>query len=374
MHNTRNIPFFNYSDLYKCQEDDLNEVIRDVLSRGAFILQEDLLDFEESLKSFLNVSHAFGVADGTNALMLILRATDIGPGDEVIVPSHTYVASAAAIHYVGATPVLVECGKDHMIDPDSARQAVTAKTKAIMPVQLNGRTCDMAAISEIADLHGLSIIEDSAQALGSKFAGQAAGTFGKGGTFSFYPAKMLGCFGDGGAVVTNDDDVARKIFLLRDHGRNEDGEVVAWGTNSRLDNLQAAVLNYKLKTFDRDIARRRRIATMYDEGLRGIAQLYLPPCPNSEPLHYDVYQNYELEAERRDEYKQYLNAHGIKTIIQFGSKAVHQYSGLGLTHYSLPKTEDVYRKALLLPMNTSLSDDDIEYIVNVTRTFYGIGK
>ena len=367
----RNIPFFNYSDLYKRQQSEINGVMHDVLSRGAFILQQELLDFEESLKEFLNVKHALGVADGTNALMLVLRAAGVGPGDEVVVPSHTYVASVASIHYVGATPVLVECGKDHLIDPDSARRAVTDRTKAIMPVQLNGRTSDMAAIKEIADEYGLCIVEDSAQALGSKFAGQSAGTFGKGGTFSFYPAKLLGCFGDGGAVVTNDDEIARQVFLLRDHGRDENGDVVAWGTNCRLDNLQAAVLNYKLKTFGRDIAQRRRIAAMYDEGLRDINQLLLPPGPDTDPLHFDVYQNYEIEAERRDEYKQHLEDHGVRTIIQFGAKAVHQYPALGLTEYSLPKTEEVYQRALLLPMNTSLSDDDVGYVIGVTRRFYG---
>jgi len=371
MNTRREIPFFDYADLYKSQEGELNEVMHDVLSRGAYILQQDLVAFEASLQEFLNVRHALGVADGTNALLLILRAAGIGPGDEVIVPSHTYVASAASIHYVGAMPVLVECGLDHMIDPDSARQAVTAKTKAIMPVQLNGRTCDMVAIRALADEYGLSIVEDSAQALGSKFDGQSAGTFGKGGTFSFYPAKLLGCFGDGGAVVTNDDEIARQVFLLRDHGRDENGEVVTWGTNCRLDNLQAAVLSHKLKTIDQNIARRRRIAAMYDEGLGDIEHLLLPPGPDSDSMHFDVYQNYEIEAERRDEYKQYLEAEGIRTIIQFGAKAVHQYPGLGLSDYSLPKTEDVYRKVLLLPMNTSLSDDDVEYIIEVTRRFYG---
>lgn len=368
----RNIPFFNYPDLYRKQETELDEVIRNVLRRGAYILQQDLVDFEASLREFLNVKHVFGVADGTNALMLILRAAGIGPGDEVIVPSHTYVASVASIHYVGATPVLVECGPDHMIDVDSARQAVSESTKAIMPVQLNGRTSDMEAVRSLADEHGLSIVEDSAQALGSKFAGQSAGTFGKGGTFSFYPAKLLGCFGDGGAVVTNDDEIAQQVSLLRDHGRDQNGEVVAWGTNCRLDNLQAAVLSYKLRTFDQDIARRRQIAAMYDDGLRDIEELVLPPPPDSDPRHFDVYQNYEIEAASRDELKQYLEDRGVRTIIQFGAKAVHQYPGLGLTHYSLPKTDDVYRKALLLPMNTSLSDEDVEYVIDVARQFYGV--
>ncbi len=369
----RDIPFFNYADHFLRQEEELTAVMRDVLSRGAYILQSDLVNFEKSLQEFLNVKHVLGVADGTNALMLVLRAAGIGPGDEVIVPSHTYVASVASIHFLGATPVLVECGSDHMMDPEFARQAVTSKTKAIMPVQLNGRTCDMAAIKAIADDFGLGIVEDAAQALGSRYDGQFAGTFGLGGTFSFYPAKLLGCFGDGGAVVTNDDEIARQVYLLRDHGRDASGEVVSWGTNCRLDNLQAAVLDFKLKSFDQDIVRRRRIAMMYQEGLGGIEQLHLPPSPDSESKNFDVFQNYEMEAVRRDEYAQYLKDRGIRTIVQFGGKAVHQMPGLGLTNYSLPKTEDIYRKAILLPMNTSLSDDGVEYIIETTKLFYGVG-
>lgn len=369
----RDIPFFNYADHFLRQEKELSGVMREVLSRGAFILQSDLVEFEKSLSQFLDVKYAIGVADGTNALMLVLRAAGIGPGDEVVVPSHTYVASVASIHYVGAAPVLVDCGADHMTDPGAVRQAITARTKAIMPVQLNGRTCDMAAIRAIADENDLGIVEDAAQALGSRYEGRFAGTFGLGGTFSFYPAKLLGCFGDGGAVVTNDDEIARQVYLLRDHGRDENGEVVTWGTNCRLDNLQAAVLHHKLKTFNQDIDRRRRIAMMYQEGLEEIEQLRLPPSPDSDPKHFDVYQNYEIEAERRNEFAAYLLERGIHTIVQFGGKAVHQMTGLGLTDYSLPKTEDVYRKALLLPMNTSLSDEDVEFIIEATRKFYGVG-
>src|SRR3989339_359234 len=199
------IPFFNYPALFKSQEKEIMASLHDVLSRGAYIMQKDLSQFEENIKKFLDVKHVFGVADGTNALILALCAAGIGQGDEVILSSHTYIATAASVHFVGAVPVLVECGQDHMIDPDSVKKAITDKTKAIMPTQVNGRTCDMDALQKIADQHRLVVIEDAAQAIGSRFKGRAAGTFGLAGTFSFYPAKLLGCFGDGGAVVTNDD-------------------------------------------------------------------------------------------------------------------------------------------------------------------------
>ena len=369
----RQIPFFNYQALFAAQEQELLAVLRDVMSRGAYILQKDLVEFEANLRRYLKVKHAFGVAVGTNALKIGLIAMDIGPGDEVILPAHTYIASAAAVHFVGAKPVLVECGKDHLIDPASAERAITSKTKAIMPVQLNGRTSDMARLGAVASKHGLRLIEDAAQALGSQFRGQFAGTFGSAGTFSFYPAKVLGCFGDGGAVVTNDDKIGERLALLRDHGRNADGEVVAWGTNSRLDNVQAAILDFKLKTFDRDLARRREIAALYDEGLRDVPELLLPPAPGSDSDHHDIFQNYEIEADDRDALKNHLQDAGVRTIVQFGGKAVHQFRGLGFEGVKLPVTERLYTRALLLPMNTTLSDEDVAYIVDQVRAFYGRG-
>ncbi|HEU4427742.1 MAG TPA: DegT/DnrJ/EryC1/StrS family aminotransferase [Myxococcota bacterium] len=366
----RAIPFFNYPELFARQQPEILATLHDVLSRGAFILQRDLTELEANLRAYLPVKHALGVADGTNALQLALRAIGCGPGDEVIVPAHTYIASAAAVHFVGAQPVLCECGPDHLIDVDSAHELVTKRTKAVMPVQLNGRTADMDRVSAFAAEHGLAVIEDAAQALGSRFRGRAAGTFGAAGTFSFYPAKVLGCFGDGGAVVTNDDAIAERVALLRDHGRNAAGEVVAWGTNSRLDNLQAAVLNLKLKSFDADLGRRRELARLYDAGLRDLPQLKLPPAPASDRRHHDVFQNYEIEAEQRDALKLHLEQLGVRTIVQFGGKAVHQFSGLGFEGVRLPRTEALYTRLLLLPMNTTLADDDVRYVVDAVHSFY----
>ena len=370
MNYKRNIPFFNYPALFKMQEKEIMDTLHDVMSRGAYILQRDLEEFEDNIKELIGVKHVLGVADGTNALILALRAADIGAGDEVIMSSHTYIATAASAHFVGAKPVLVECRADHMIDPESVKQAITDKTRVIMPTQLNGRTCDMDALQEIADDHGLVIIEDAAQALSSRFKGKYAGTFGLAGTFSFYPAKLLGCFGDGGAVVTNDDSIAKRVALLRDHGRNEEGEVVTWGTNSRLDNVQAAVLNLKLKTFKKDMERRREIASMYGQALRKIDDLILPPAPDADERHYDIYQNYELEAGHRDELKSFLAERGVGTIIQWGGKAVHQFDGLGFNDVSLPVVEKMTSRFLMLPMHTALTDDDVGYVCDCITDFY----
>lgn len=369
MTTARSIPFFPYPQLFMAQEKELLAVMVDVCRRGAFIMQKDCREFEESLAAFMGVRHAFGVANGTDAIIIGLQAIGIGPGDEVILPSHTYVATAAAVHMVGATPVLAECGSDHMLDATDVEKRITASTRAIMPVQLNGRTCNMESLGAVARRHNLQIVEDAAQALGSRFDGLSAGTFGRFGTISFYPAKVLGCFGDGGAVVTNEDVVAERIGLLRDHGRDSEGRVVTWGYNSRLDNLQAAILSFKLKSLTKDIERRRSIAAMYQAGLGDLPELALPAAPGSDPRHFDVYQNYELEADRRDDLRAHLETHGVRTIVQWAGTPVHQFKDLAFT-VDLPKTDTIFARCLLLPMNTALTDEDVAYIIESVRSFY----
>ena len=367
----RSVPFFNYAALFTEKEKELIDVMLDVCRRGAYILQRDLIEFEKNLAEFMGVKYAFGVANGTDAIWLGLKAVGIGSGDEVILPSHTYIATAAAVHFVGATPVLADIGVDHMLDPASVEGLITPRTKAIMPVQVNGRMCDMDALQAIADKHGLMIVEDAAQGLGSCFNGKMAGTFGQFGTISFYPAKLLGCFGDGGAVVTNDDEIAEKVALLRDHGRNEKGRVIAWGFNSRLDNFHAAILNFKLKTFSEDIVRRRVIAACYQERLGKVKELTLPPAPLVDSQYFDVYQNYELEADCRDELRAYLVQQGIATIVQWAGTPVHQFHELGFIDIQLTNTDRFFTRCLMLPMNVTLTNEDIHYICDMILTFYG---
>jgi dTDP-4-amino-4,6-dideoxygalactose transaminase len=250
---------------------------------------------------------------------------------------------------------------------------VTPRTRAIMPVQLNGRTCDMDALQRIADRHHLVIIEDAAQGLGSRFKGRMAGSFGLAGSFSFYPAKVLGCFGDGGGLTTSSEEMNRKMRLLRDHGRDDSGEVVTWGLNSRLDNLQAAILDTKLVKFDEEIRRRREIAALYRAGLEDLEDMTLPPGPNDDPDHFDVYQNYEVEAGSRTELRSHLERSGIKTIVQWAGKPLHQFPGLKLDRAHLPATDRLFTRCFMLPMNTSLTNDEVAQICETICEFYGRG-
>ena len=365
----KQIPFFNYPALFSKNEKDYMAIVYDVLKRGAYIMQKDLEEFEANLAQYLAVKHAIGTADGTMALLMSLTAAGVGQGDEVIVPSHTFIASVAAIHHTGAIPVLADCGNDHLIDADAIEKLISLKTRAIMPVHLNGRTANMDAIGALAKRHNLIIIEDACQALGSKFKGRFAGTFGMAGAFSFYPSKTLGCFGDGGVVVTNDDSIAAKLLCLRDHGRGSDGKVSCFGFNARLDNLHAAILNFKLNTYDDEIQDRRRLSKIYHNNLKDLREVMLPPAPEEDKDHFDIFQNYEIEADHRNELRDFLLSNGVKTILQWGGHTVHQFEKLGLKG-TLPYTEKMTQRFMLLPMNTSLEPADINYICGQIIKFY----
>lgn len=365
----KSVPFFDYPRLFKDEEGPLLDLITEVGRRGAFIMQEDLRKFEVNLAKYTKSSFAIGVANGTDALELALTAVGLSRGDEVICCSHTMLATASAIKLVGGTPIPVELGDDNLIDPDAVADAINDKTVGIMPTQLNGRTCDMDKLNAIAEQNGLFIVEDAAQGLGSKFKGKCAGTFGIAGTISFFPAKVLGCLGDAGAVLTDDVHVKQKVFQLHDHGRDETGEVKSWGRNSRLDNMQAAILDRKLRTYSSVVERRRQIACIYQERLEHLEEVKLPPAPDSDPLHYDVYQNYEITAAKRDFLKAHLYEMGIGTLIQWGGKGLHHFKELGFTVH-LPKTDYFFEHCIMLPMNTFLSDEDVHYVCDHVIGFY----
>lgn len=371
MTTNRDIPFFNYRGTFAALEGELTATFRDVLSRGAFILQQDLRDFESACAQFLGARYALGVGNATDGLHFALRAAGLRPGDEVLVPAHTMVATPSAVHFAGGIPVPVDIGPDHMMDPGALEPAITPRTRFIMPVQVNGRTCDMERIGAIAAKHGLTVVEDAAQALGSRFQGRLAGTFGAASAFSFYPAKVLGCLGDGGLVVTNDDAVADSLHQLRDHGRDRDGDVASWGLNSRLDNLQAAFLHLQLRRYDEAIRVRRTLAAAYHEALGTVPEVVLPPAPDADSRHFDVYQNFELEADRRDALQQHLRSRGIGTLVQWGGRAIHQHPKLGLKAKHVPVTDRFFTRCLMVPMNTLVSRDDVAYISETIRGFYG---
>jgi dTDP-4-amino-4,6-dideoxygalactose transaminase len=372
----KNVPFFDYKFILGQYKEELTKIILDIAEKGSFIMQADVKRFEDNLSNFLGSKYALGVANCTDGLLLAIKAAGIGAGDEVIFSSHTFVATASAIYHSGAKPIPVECGKDHLIDSKAIESAITTRTKAIMPTQLNGQVCDMDELISICKRHNLILIEDAAQSLGAKYKGKAAGTFGLASAYSFYPAKVVGCFGDGGAVVTNDENIYNKVFLTRDHGRAKIGEVVTWGMNSRLDNLQAAILDFKLSKYSLDIERRREIATLYENGLKDIKEMVLPPSPTSKPDKFEIFQNYEVEVVKpsdREKLRAHLTNNGIGTILQWGGKAVHEFEGLELK-YSLPFTEDLMRRSFLLPMNTSLTNDDLSYIIENIRNYYDYGS
>ena len=389
------VPFVNYPLQYQNLKKEIDLVVQDVLSRGDLILRKDVEDFEKSLADFVGTKYSVALNSGTDALFLSLKAAGIGKGDEVITVSHSFIASMAVIVQSGATPVLVEVREDFLMDMEKVKEAITPRTKAIMPVHLNGRVCDMEKLTDIAEKHNLIVIEDAAQALGAEFNGKKAGSFGLTGSFSFYPAKVLGCFGDGGAITTNDLEIAEKIRLLRDHGQRSSPshqtrtsakdaknnevsprygvragtEIIYYGWNSRLDNLQAAILNVKFEYLPEWIKRRREIAKIYDKGLSGIAGVKLPPSSDLNSKYFDVFQNYVIRAEKRDELFGYLKKNGVETLIK-DPIPNHWQKGLSLSRFKLPYTEQLAKEIISLPMYPELTEEQVKYTINSIRNFY----
>ncbi len=363
------VPFFEYPRLFKDNREDFIKIIEDVGNRGAYILQKDVSDFEESLSNYVGTKHAIGVGNATDALEIAWNAIGLNPGDEVIISSHTMLATASAIVTAGGIPVPVDIGPDNLIDPNAIESAITSRTVGISPTQLNGRTCRMDEITRLADKHKLAIVEDAAQGLGSKFDGKMAGSFGTAAAFSFYPAKILGSMGDGGAITTNDLDLFERMFEMHDHGRNTRGEISSWGRNSRLDNLQAAILNFQFESYEATIARRRELASIYHQELSKLEALKLPEPPSTDGPNYDTFQNYEMEALDRDALVLHLKETGIGTLIQWGGKGIHQWTNLGFSQ-RLPRTEEFFQKCLMLPMNLFLTNKDVFYVCERIHEFY----
>ena len=364
------VRFVNYPEQFRKMEREILGTVREVLSRGDLMLRGQLRDFEAHIATFVGTRFAIGVSNCTDGLHLALRAAGIGAEDEVITVAHSFVATAAAIHHAGASPVLVDIGDDHNINVDGIASAITSRTRAIVPVHLNGRLCEMGRLMTIARERGLIVIEDSAQALGGAFEGRRGGSFGLAGCFSFYPAKLLGAFGDGGVVTTDDEELAAKLRSLRDHGRLPDGEISGWSFNCRLDNLQAALLDLKLARVPDWIERRRALAALYHDRLSGVPQLRPPPPPVTAGPFFDVFQNYEIEAVDRDRLVERLRARGVEILIPWGGRGIHQFKALGLTHHHLPRTDQLFRGVLMLPLHAELEDRDVGYVSDVIREFY----
>lgn len=368
------VPFVNYSLQYQKLKKPIDKTIQDVLSRGDLILRKDTEEFEKKLANFIGVKYAIGLNSGTDALFFSLIACGIKKGDEVITVSHTFVASIATIVQAGGKPVLIDVGDDYVMDVNKLEKAIGPKTKFIIPVHLNGRMVDMEKVVAIAKKYNLIVIEDAAQAIGAKFkmknlGWRASGSVGLTGCFSFYPAKILGCFGDGGALTTNDADIAGKVRLLRDHGQETKTNIVCYGWNSRLDNLQAAVLNVKSAYLSDWIKRRREIAMLYEGKLDKIKRIKLPPAVNSDSRHFDVFQNYVVRAEKRNELYDYLKENGVETLIK-DRVANHRQSGLKLSRFKLPVSEKLADEVISLPMYPELTNRQVDYVVKCVVGFY----
>lgn len=359
----KRVPFFDYPAVYGRFASEFQSALASVGSRGAYIQQSDLEDFESKVAEYVGARHCIGVSNATDGLQMGFMAAGLPYGAEVVISTHTMVATASAIHFAGGVPVPVSVTSDHLIEPKAVQAAINDKTWAICPTQLNGRTCQMDSLMDLAHEHGLAVFEDSAQGLGSQYKGRFAGTFGKANCLSFYPAKILGTLGDGGAVLTDDDDIAEKLRLLRDHGRIDRGDTAMWGFNSRLDNLSAAFLNIQFEHFDETVTRRREIASRYQERLSGVPGLTLPPAPGSDPDHFDTFQNYEIEYESRDMLQSGLAALGVGTLQQWGGWPVHSFKKLGFNQ-ELPEADLLFNRMLMLPIHPALSDEDVEYVAD----------
>jgi len=365
------VPFVDPRKHYQLLKAEMDGAIFSCLERGQLIYRQELRDFEEHFAKFVGTKYAVGLNSGYHALYFALRGAGIGPGDEVITVAHTFVATVSAIVHCGATPVLIDVRGDYNMDPDLIEPALTEKTRAILPVYLNGRVCEMDRIMAIAEKHGLAVIEDSAQAIGATFDGQQAGSFGAAGCFSFYPFKILGGFGDGGAVTTNDPGIARMASLLRYNGEDrETGEYHHHGYTALLDNVQAAVLDVKLRHLPDWIAHRREIAEMYRQRLAGVGDLGLPHFEDDRC--FDIYQNYVIRTARRDALRAHLTENGVETLVHW-PKPMWEHKALELAPPPLPETESICQQVISLPMSAETTPEHVEIASQCVRDFFAKG-
>lgn len=366
------VRFLDLAALHATIRSELDAAYRRVMDAGWFITGAELEAFEQEFAAYSQVRHCIGVANGLDALHLILRAYDIGRGDEVIVPANTFIATWLAVTQAGATPVPVEPDAGtYNLDPSRVEERITTRTKAIMAVHLYGQMADMPALREIADRHGLRLIEDAAQAHGAQGHGRAAGSVGDAAGFSFYPGKNLGALGDGGAVTTNDAGLADKIRLLRNYGSRVKYRHEVAGYNSRLDEMQAAFLRVKLQHLERWNAQRREQAATYMQALSGKQGLVLPVVPS---WSVPVWHLFVVRTTYRDALQAWLHEAGIQTQIHYPIPPHLQgaYRGSGVAQEgSLPLSEMLHREVLSLPLGVHLASEQQQYIIGRIRAWQG---
>lgn len=342
---------------------EMEAAIKRVLDSGWYLLGKEIESFEKEFSEYCGVKHAVGCANGLDALKLIIQAYGFGPGDEIVAPANTYIASLISISANGATPVLVEPDiNTYLIDPEKIEDAITSRTKAIMVVHLYGRAMDMTRILEIAKRYNLKVIEDSAQAHGAMFDGKRVGNLGDASGFSFYPGKNLGCLGDGGAVTTNDDELAEKIRALRNYGSDVKYHFPYRGTNSRLDEIQAALLRVKLPHLDNDNAIRRRIAERYCSEIKN-PNVILPHLPDD--AMQNVWHVFPVRVQNRVGFQQYLSDNGIQTVIHYPIPPHRQPAYVEWHGLTLPITEKIHEEIISLPISPVMAEEEVSKVVDV---------
>ena len=365
-----NVPFVDLKAQYTEIADEVNVAIAGVLQRTDFILGQSVADFEEEFAAYCQARYCIGVDNGYSALELIVRAYDIGPGDEVIAPANTFVATTLAASICGAKIVLVDCDpKTYTLDPEKLEAAITPRTRAILPVHLYGHPADMDPINAIAQKYNLKVIEDAAQGHGGYYKGRRVGSLGNAAGFSFYPGKNLGAYGDGGAITTNDPELAKQLRLLRNLGQRVKYEHVVKGYNRRLDTLQAAVLRVKLPHLDKWNAERRRAAATYERVLGNLPMI----TPRVAPWAEAVFHLYVIRVRNRDGLMKHLQKDGIASGLHYPTP-IHQqeaYQELGYKQGDFPITESLADEILSLPIYAELTDAQISYIGESISEFMG---
>lgn len=362
-----NVPLLDLVAQYEEIKPEMDAAIQRVISSGYFILGPEVKAAEEEVAAYLGVDFGIGVASGTDALLLALRALNIGPGDEVILPAYSFFATVGVILHVGATPVFVDVdAQDYCIDIAQTRAAVTENTKALIPVHLYGQSADMDAINEIAKENNLSVIEDNAQAFGAEYKGKKTGSLGDIGCISFFPSKNLGAYGDAGMVVTNNPELAEKMKMLRVHGWKKKYFPEVLGYNSRLDAIQAAVIRTKLPHIDRWNDGRRKVAHQYSAALADVANLQ---TPYEAPNRKHVYHLYILQVPNRDELQAHLNEAGIGTSVYYPQPLhlAEPCKAYGYKEGDFPVAEKASAETVAIPVYPEMSAEQIEYVVNAVK-------
>ncbi len=369
MEENMRVPFVSFEPMHNEIRGQLDEVYKKVMDANVFIQGEECEAFEKEFADYCNAKHCVGVATGLDALYLILKAMNIKTGDEVIVPSNTFIATALAVSYTGATPIFVEpVIENYNIDVTRIEEKITAKTKAVIAVHLQGRPADMDVINEIAKKHNLYVVEDAAQAHGTLYKGKKVGTLSDAAGFSFYPGKNLGALGDGGCVVTNNDKLAAKIKALGNYGSDYKYHHIYLGTNSRLDELQAAFLRVKLPMLDKWNESRKAIADRYLNEINN-NNIKLPLAPNDEFDH--IYHVFAVRCDRRDELEAYLADSGIGTVKHYPVPMHMQkaYEPLNIPEGALPVAEEISKTILSIPMYYGMTKQEVSYVIECINNF-----